>query len=110
MPNPWPPLPLTEWQDTKDTLHLWTQIVGKVRLALEPMVNHWWQGPLYIDARGLTTSLMPYGRAGLEIAFDFQRHVLDLRTTGGDTREVELRPRSVADFHAAVMRALDELG
>ena len=59
MSNPWPPLPLAEWQDTKETLHLWTQIVGKVRLALAPMVNHWWQVPLYVTARGLTTSAMP---------------------------------------------------
>ncbi len=101
---------LAEWSDTRDTLHLWTQVVGKVRLALEPMINHWWQVPLYVDVRGFTTSLMPYGSAGLEMTFDFQRHVLDLRTTGGERREVELRPRSVADFYAAVMQALDSLG
>ncbi|MEU8080452.1 DUF5996 family protein [Catellatospora citrea] len=106
----WPALTLAEWSDTRDTLHLWTQVVGKVRLALEPMINQWWQVPLYVDVRGFTTSLMPYGSAGLEITFDFQRHVLDLHTTGGDSREVELRPRSVADFYAAVMQALDSLG
>lgn len=101
---------LAQWSDTRDTLHLWTQVVGKVRLALEPMVNHWWQVPLYVDAHGFTTSLMPYGDAGLEITFDFQRHVLDIHSTSGENREVELRPRSVADFHAAVMDALDSLG
>lgn len=106
----WPALPLAEWKDTRDTLHLWTQVVGKVRLALEPMINQWWQVPLYVDVRGFTTSLMPYGSAGLEITFDFQRHVLDLHTTGGERREVELRPRSVADFYAAVMQSLDSLG
>jgi hypothetical protein len=105
----WPELPLSAWQDTRDTLHLWTQVVGKVRLALEPMMNHWWQVPLYVTARGLTTSLMPYGGRGLEMAFDFQRHVLDIRTTEGASREVALTPRSVADFYAEVMARLDEL-
>jgi hypothetical protein len=72
----WPALPLTEWQETRDTLHLWTQIVGKVRPALAPAVNHRWHVPLYVDARGLTTSLMPYGGLGLEILFDFGTHEL----------------------------------
>ena len=110
-PNePWPDLTLSEWEKTRDTLHLWTQIVGKVRLALEPMVNHWWQVPLYVSARGLTTSLMPVGTGGLEIEFDFIDHVLDMRTTDGRGRQIPLRPRSVADFYGATMSALDDLG
>jgi hypothetical protein len=106
----WPALPVADWADTRDTLHLWTQIVGKVRLALEPMANHWWQAALYVSARGLTTSLMPAGDRGLEIEFDFLDHQLELRTTDGTVRRVALEPRSVADFHAATMAALADLG
>src|SRR5882757_6960233 len=105
----WPELTLSQWADTRDTLHLWTQVVGKIRLALEPMINHWWQTTLYVDARGLTTSLMPYGGRGLEMTFDFHRHLLDIRTTDGAGREVALEPRSVADFYAEVMARLAEL-
>ncbi|MGA8679214.1 MAG: DUF5996 family protein [Acidimicrobiales bacterium] len=106
----WPELTLSQWQDTRDTLHMWTQVVGKVRLALEPMMNHWWQVPLYVSARGMTTSLMHTGSRGLEIEFDFVDHVLDLRTSDGQTRRVALEPRSVADFYGATMAALDSLG
>ena len=106
----WPELPLAGWQDTRDTLHLWTQIVGKVRLALEPMVNHWWQVPLYVSARGLTTSLMHAGPTGLEIEFDLIDHVLALRTSNGRSSHVMLEPRSVASFYEATMAALRELG
>jgi Family of unknown function (DUF5996) len=109
LPGAWPELPLSHWQDTRDTLHLWTQVVGKVRLALEPMMNHWWQVPLYVTARGLTTSLMPYGDRGLEMLFDFHRHVLDIRTTDGTSREVALAPRSVADFYTEAMAHLADL-
>jgi hypothetical protein len=112
MSNPaWPDLTLSEWEDTRDTLHLWTQVVGKVRLSLEPMRNHWWQVALYVSARGLTTSLMPTddGR-GLEIEFDFVDHVLRLQTTDGSERTLALEPRSVADFYRATMAALIELG
>jgi hypothetical protein len=105
----WPALPLTEWQDTRDTLHLWTQIVGKIRLGLTPMINHWWHVPLYVSARGLTTSLMHTAGRGLEIEFDFVHHVLELRTTDGHVRHVALQPRSVASFFAATVAALDEL-
>jgi hypothetical protein len=105
----WPDLPLSAWADTRDTLHLWTQVVGKVRLALEPVINHWWQVPLYVTAQGLTTSLIPYGTRGLEMIFDFHRHVLDIRTTDGTRREVALVPRSVADFYTEVMARLAEL-
>ncbi len=106
----WPELTLTEWDDTRQTLQLWTQVVGKVRLALEPMVNHWWQVPLYVSARGLTTSLMHAGARGLEIEFDFIRHTLDLRTSDGQSRAVPLEPRSVASFYEETMAALDDLG
>ncbi len=107
--TPWPELTLSAWDETRDTFHMWTQIVGKVRLALEPMLNHWWQVPLYVSARGLTTSLMHAGAMGLEIEFDVIDHVLDLRTSDGRTRQVALEPRSVASFYAATMAALHEL-
>ncbi|HEY1733546.1 MAG TPA: DUF5996 family protein, partial [Acidimicrobiales bacterium] len=106
----WPELTLSTWEDTRDTLQLWAQVVGKVRLALEPMVNHWWQVPFYVSVRGLTTSLMPAGAIGLEAELDFVDHVLDLRTTAGQSQQVALAPRSVADFYAATMAALGELG
>jgi len=77
----WPEVPVAAWESTRDTLHLWTQVVGKVRLALEPMVNHWWQTTLYVTARGLTTGLMPYGGRGIEMEFDFRQHLLHIRTT-----------------------------
>ena len=88
---------------------MWTQVVGKVRLALEPALNHTWQAPIYVSARGLTTSLMPYGDRGVEMEFDFHRHVLYIRTSDGDGRHVHLGPRSVADFYAETMARLDEL-
>jgi hypothetical protein len=84
--------------------------VGKVKLALEPMINHWWQTTLHVTARGLSTGLMPYGHRGLEMTFDFQRHVLDIHTTDGASREVPLQPKSVAHFYAEVMDRLAELG
>ena len=105
----WPALPVAAWEDTRDTLHLWTQIVGKVRLGLEPWVNHSWQVPLYVNARGLTTSLMPSGRRGVEIQFDFTRHLLQIRTTDGAERQVRLEPRTVADFYADTLARLAEL-
>jgi hypothetical protein len=107
---PWPDLTLERWVGTRDAVHLWTQVVGKVRLALEPQVNHWWQVPLYVSARGLTTSLMPAGGRGLEMEFDFVDHRLDIRTTAGEHRSVALVPRSVASFHAETMEALASLG
>ena len=110
-PLEWPELTLERWDTTRETLHRWTQIVGKVRLALEPMVNHWWQVPLYVSSRGLTTSLMPgNGGVGLEMEFDFLSHVLLIRTTSGEVRSVGLRPRSVEDFFGETMAALDDLG
>lgn len=106
----WPELTLSEWEDTRDTLHLWTQVVGKIRLELEPMVNHWWQVPLYVSARGLTTSLMHTSTTGLEAEFDFVDHALVLRTSAGGESRVALEPRSVADFYGATMTALSRLG
>jgi hypothetical protein len=106
----WPDLTLSRWEDTRDTVHMWTQVVGKIRMALEPMVNHWWQVTLYVSARGLTTSLMHAGSTGLEIEFDFVDNVLDLRTSDGGNRQVTLERRSVASFYEATMAALDELG
>lgn len=106
----WPELTLSAWEDTRDTLHMWMQVVGKVRLTMGPMLNHWWQVPLYVSARGLTTSLMHVGRGrGLEIEFDFVDHVLAFRTSEGQRRDIALKPRSVADFYAATMTTLDDL-
>ena len=106
----WPELTLSGWEDTRDTLQLWTQVVGKVRLALEPMINHWWQVPFYVSARGLTTSLMHAGGRGLEIEFDFIDHRLNLRTSDGRIEEVTLEPRTVASFYQETMEALKNLG
>lgn len=107
----WPALPVAEWQATRDTLQLWTQIVGKVRMVNEPMVNHWWNVPLYVTARGLTTSLMshPSGE-GFQIDFDFRAHVLEIVTASGPRHTLNLRPVSVAEFYAEVTDALEKLG
>ena len=109
-PSAWPALPLAEWQDTRDTLHLWTQLVGKVRLALAPAANHWWHVPLYVDSVGLTTSLMPYRGIGVEVVLDLTAHELLIRTTAGGRRRMTLAPRSVADFTREFLAALAELG
>jgi hypothetical protein len=109
-PTAWPPLPLAEWETTRATLHMWTQIVGKVRLALSPPVNHWWQVPLYVSARGLTTSAIPYGDGVFEIEFDFAGGNLEIRKTGQASTFVQLYPRSVADFYQEVMAALHAAG
>lgn len=106
----WPPLPLAAWSDTYATLHMWTQIVGKVRMALSPHVNHWWEVPLYVSARGLTTSPIPYGREVFEIEFDFIDHRLTVTTCEGQAKSMRLRPCTVADFYAEFMGLLDSLG
>lgn len=106
----WPALPLEVWAETCATLHLWTQIVGKIRLAQAPMVNHWWQVPLYVTTRGLTTSPMPHGRRTFQIDFDFLDHGLRIQTHDGEARQLALRPCPVADFYRQVMAALHELG
>jgi hypothetical protein len=106
----WPELTLSAWEDTRQTFHMWTQVVGKIRLALEPMINHWWQVPFYVSARGLTTSLMHAGPTGVEIEFDLVDHVLEVRTTEGATGQVALEPRSVASFYKATMAVLGDVG
>jgi hypothetical protein len=103
---PWPGLPSEEWTDTLETLHLWAQIVGKIRMARAPWLNHSWSVPLYVTARGLGTSLVPHGVDGFELDFDFIDHRLLLGTTTGESREIALEPRSVADFYEAVMGAM----
>src|ERR1700729_1691626 len=105
-PEAWAALPLDSWQDTRATLHMWTQIVGKVRLALTPLVNHWWNVPLYVTACGLTTSRIPYGESSFELWFDFLRHQLILETSNGVLKTLTLAPRSVADFYQEVMEML----
>ena len=109
-PHCWPSLPLDEWKDTYATLHMWTQIVGKVRLALTPLVNHWWNVPLYVSAQGLTTSQIPYGDRAFEIWFDFLQHKLILQTSDGETMTMPLAPRSVADFYHDFMNLLRSAG
>ena len=107
--TPWPELPYAAWRETCDTLHLWTQIVGKIRLMQTPWVNHGWHVTLYVTSRGLTTSPIPHGTRTFEISFDFIAHALLIEVSDGGSRRLALEPRSVADFHAAVMTALQEL-
>jgi len=109
-PHSWPELPLEAWQDTYATLHMWTQIVGKVRLALSPRMNHWWEVPLYVNARGLTTSAIPYEDHVFEVQFDFTEHKVILQTSWGSSKSLPLRPQTVADFYAEFMAALRSLG
>ena len=106
----WPALPLESWKDTYATLHMYTQIVGKVRLALSPRINHWWEVPLYVDARGLTTSAIPYGDGAFEVRFDFLDHRLVVESTAGRTWTTALTPRAVADFYQEVMNGLRSVG
>ena len=105
----WPSLPFEEWKDTAETLHMWTQIVGKIRLTLTPWINHSWHVTLYVTSRGLTTSPIPHGLRTFQITFDFIDHQLHIDTSEGDRRTIDLRSRSVADFYRAVMKTLDEL-
>jgi Family of unknown function (DUF5996) len=102
-PECWPALPLDSWKDTYATLHMWTQMVGKVRLALTPLVNHWWNVPLYVTARGLTTSRIPYGDRAFELWFDFIQHQIVLETNEGLVKSLPLEPRSVAEFYKKFM-------
>ena len=106
----WPELPFAALQPTAETLQLWTQVVGKARLACTPWLNHSWHAPLYVSARGLTTSLIPHGRAGFEMEFDFIAGALLIRVSDGGEARIPLRPGAVADFHAAVLQALAGLG
>jgi hypothetical protein len=104
-----PELPLAEWQDTLATLHMWSQIVGKIRLAQTPLINHFWNSPLYVTARGLTTSIIPYDDRSFEMEFDFIRHQLLVKTDDGERRTIGMYPRSVSDFYSEVMKTLQEL-
>lgn len=106
----WPALRVEEWADTRDTLHMWSQVIGKIRMAQAPMVNHWWQVALYVSARGLRTSLIPHGRRGFEMEFDFCAHQLRIRVSDGGQREIALEPKSVARFYGETVAALRELG
>jgi len=106
----WPELPLAAWQDTFATLHMWTQVVGKVRLELSPLVNHWWEVALYVNARGLTTSAIPWEDGIFEVQFDFIEHELSIQTSWGASKTMALRPQSVADFYAEFMSGLRSLG
>jgi Family of unknown function (DUF5996) len=106
----WPALPYEDWKDSCTTLHLWTQIVGKIRLAQTPWVNHSWHVTLYVTPRGLTTSPIPYDGRAFQIDFDFIDHALLIQTSHGEERRLALEPRSVADFHDGLMAALAELG
>jgi hypothetical protein len=105
-----PPLPLAEWEATKDTLHLWTQIVGKIRLVQTPLINHFWNVTLYVSARGLTTSAMPYERGVFEIEFDFIDHNLVVKTSEGEIKTIRLEPKTVAAFYEELMTTLASLG
>src|SRR5687768_3062474 len=106
----WPELPYEAWKDTCLTLQLWTQIVGKIRLVQTPWLNHSWHVVLYASARGLTTSPIPFGDRSFQLDFDFLDHVLRASTSDGGQKDVELCPRTVADFYTDLMRSLSELG
>src|SRR5260370_9028222 len=106
----WPSLPLQEWKDTCATLHMWIQIVGKVRLAEKPLVNHWWNVTLYVSARGLTSTAMPYKQITFEMEFDFMEHCLLISCSDGGIATVALKPKSVAVFYQEVISALAQLG
>src|SRR6266853_651315 len=105
----WPPLPFAEWKETAPTLHMWTQIVGKIRMTLTPWINHSWHVTLYVTSRGLTTSPIPHGLRTFEIRFDFIDHELRILSSTGEIRVLKLQPQSVAKFYAEVMGALDAL-
>jgi hypothetical protein len=105
----WPALPLASWKDTRDTLHMWTQIVGKTRMAFTPLINHWWNVPLYVSARGLTTTAIPCGPRVFEVEFDFVDHQLRIDCSDGASRRLALASRPVADFYAEYMSALASL-
>ena len=106
----WPELRVADWQDTQATLHMWLQVVGKIRMAHAPLVNHWWQVPLYVTPRGLGTSSVPYRGGAFDIEVDVVDHRLLVRASSGEDRSVPLEPQSVAVFHARTMAALADLG
>lgn len=106
----WPPLPYAEWKDTRDTLHLWTQIVGKTKLRLNPFLNHYWEVVLYVTATGLATGRIPYGKIAFGVEFDFTSHRLRIVTSEGKKELIPLKPRTVSDFYKEYMRALENAG
>ncbi|WP_114560855.1 DUF5996 family protein [Desertihabitans aurantiacus] len=106
----WPALRVEDWTATRDTLHMWTQVVGKIRMAHAPLLNHWWQVTLYVNPRGLTTGSIAAGERLVDLELDFVDHQLRIRTSDGGTRSVRLEPKSVARFHAETLQALRELG
>ena len=106
----WPSLRVDDWTATRDTLHMWAQIVGKIRMQHMPLINHWWQVTLYVSPRGLTTGGIPYGSAMFDIEFDFVDHVLAIRHSDGSQRSVALQPKTVADFYGETLSALHSLG
>lgn len=108
--DPWPSLPYDEWKDTLDTLHMWTQIVGKVKLELAPFLNEYWNVALHLTARGMTTGIIPYGDRAFEVRFDFVDHNLFIETSDGAIKALSLVPRSVADFYGDFMETLRALG
>lgn len=108
--TPWPALPLDDWRKTRDTLHMWTQIVGKIRLALTPLVNHWWNVTLYVTPRGLGTGPMPAGGRDVEILFDLVDHDLVITSSDGQRKALPLIPRSVADFYLELMATIQSMG
>jgi hypothetical protein len=105
----WPALPFADWTETRETLHRWTQVVGKIRMVLTPLINHWWNVPLYVTARGLTTSEIPYGDRWFDMEFDFISHVLRVRTSDGSEHDIPLGARSVADLHQELFDVLHSL-
>ncbi|MGA3098267.1 MAG: DUF5996 family protein [Bryobacteraceae bacterium] len=106
----WPPLPLNEWQTTYRTLHMWTQIAGKIRMALSPPMNHWWHVALYVNSRGLTTGPIPYAPGVFEIQFDFQKHEVSISSSDGPSASRPLRGESVANFHSGLFEILASMG
>lgn len=105
----WPALAVDEWTPTRDTLHMWTQVIGKIRLERTPMVNHWWQVSLHVTPRGLTTTATPHGRELFEVEFDFVAHQLLIRSTAGGQKSLRLEPKPVAEFYREVVAALQQL-
>jgi hypothetical protein len=106
----WPSLPLSEWQDTYHTLHMWTQIVGKIRMTLSPPMNHWWHVTLYVNSRGLTTGPVPYAQGVFEIEFDFQKHAVQIWTSEGASANRPLKAEPVASFYGGISERLVSLG
>jgi hypothetical protein len=106
----WPALPLNEWQDTYRTLHMWTQIVGKIRMTFSPPLNHWWNVTLYVNSRGLTTGAVPYALGIFEIQFDFEKHALEIRTSEGACVSRPLKREPVASFYESISETLTSLG